>query len=173
MRVQWLAVWGAMLGFVGCSPALDWREVRPEGLPLVALFPCKPASHARMVALAGMKVKMTVHACSAGGATWALAWTDAQDPARVTQALQELRAAGAANIAAAPSPARAWAVAGATPNAAAGRGDFAGRYPDGSPVTMHIGLFALGTAVAQFSVLGKSPARDGVDTFFGGVVAAR
>lgn len=173
MRVRWLVGWGAILGLVACSPALDWREVRPEGMPLVTLFPCKPASHARMLALAGAKVKMTVYACNTAGATWALSFADLEDPMRVTAALQELRSAALANIAATPSPVHEWIVAGATPNAAAGRSELVGRYPDGKAVRMHVGLVASGTSVAQLSVLGKNPGREGVQTFFGGIVVAK
>ena len=43
-------VFAALL--VGCSPALDWREVRVEGRDAFVLLPCKPAAHARQVRLA-------------------------------------------------------------------------------------------------------------------------
>ena len=42
----------ALSGLVGCTPALDWREVRPVA-GVVALFPCKPTSLTRELRLAG------------------------------------------------------------------------------------------------------------------------
>ena len=38
-----------------CSPALNWREFQPAGSQARLMFPCRPASHARQVALAGTK----------------------------------------------------------------------------------------------------------------------
>ena len=60
------AVGAGALAVAGCSPALDWREVRPEGSQARALFPCKPASHARTVSLAARRVELTMYACAAG-----------------------------------------------------------------------------------------------------------
>ena len=82
-----------------CAPALDWREVRVGAADSVALFPCKAASHARVIALAGQQVKLTLHACQAGEATWGLAWADVGDPARVGAALQGLQVCRRAGLA--------------------------------------------------------------------------
>ena len=43
----WLAA--ATLTLAACSPALDWRQVRPDDTGVEAMFPCKPLSHARTV----------------------------------------------------------------------------------------------------------------------------
>ena len=85
----------ALTVLAACTPTLDWREVRPGAAEAVALFPCKPASHARELALAGQQVKLTLHACQAGDATWGLAWADVGDPGRVADALQALQDHGA------------------------------------------------------------------------------
>lgn len=76
---------------VACAPALDWRDVRPEGSGVLLLFPCKPDSQVRTLSLAGAPVRLALHACSTGGSTWALAVADVGDPARVGSALTELR----------------------------------------------------------------------------------
>ncbi|HET9976341.1 MAG TPA: hypothetical protein VFQ20_02815 [Burkholderiaceae bacterium] len=153
-----------------CAPALDWREVRPDGAGgLVLAFPCKPASHARMLPLAGAPVRTTLHACSAGDATWAVAFADIEDPARVTAALAALKAAAAANIAAAASQPLTGVAAGATPNPQAGRLALEGRYPDGRTARMQLAVAARGTVVVQVSVLGERIGRDEADSFFGSV----
>ena len=77
-RLSAVAIGAVVAGSVAaCSPALDWREVHPDGSAgLGALFPCKPTSHARMLSLAGAETRTTLVACSSGGATWAVAFAD-------------------------------------------------------------------------------------------------
>ena len=87
------------LALAACTPALDWRESRPTGSGMVVLFPCKPDSHARQVQLGPDAVRLELHACTAAGATWALAFADMGDPARVGPALVELRTSAAKNLA--------------------------------------------------------------------------
>lgn len=150
-----------------CSPALDWREVHPDGSAgLGALFPCKPTSHARMLNLAGAETRTTLVACSSGGATWAVAFADVQDPARVGPALLELRQAAVANLSAATPQALTGTVPGATPNDAAGRFAVEGRYPDGRSAQMQVSVFARGTIVIQATALGERLQPQALETFF-------
>jgi hypothetical protein len=93
------ATWLAC-SLTACAPSLDWREVRPDDSGVLALFPCKPASHARALPLAGSTVRFVLYACAAGGATWGLGFAELGDPARVAAALTELREQAARNIAA-------------------------------------------------------------------------
>lgn len=148
----------AVTGLSACTPTLDWREVRPEGSGARALFPCRPVSHARQLALAGAPVRMTMHACSAGGVVFALGVADVGEPARVAPALAELRAAAVRNLDAAADPVQALSVTGMTPNAQAARVRLSGRRPDGSVVHEELALFARGTTVYQATLLG--PAAD-------------
>ena len=104
-----------------CTPTYNWREVRPEGSGVVLMMPCKPDSHARRVRLAGGDVRLTLHACSTGEVTWALAEADLVDPTRVGPALAELRRAAAANLGADRESPLPLVVDGATPNPASGR----------------------------------------------------
>ena len=160
-----LAVCAAL---AACTPALNWRDVRPEASGARLLMPCKPSAQQRNLVLAGRAVRLTLLACSAGGLTWGLAHADVADPARVPGALAALRSAAAANLGAAGPPAavEALAVPGATPNASAGRTRLAGRLPDGTPVQMELAVFVRGTRVFQASALGERLAPDAVDNFF-------
>ena len=106
----------AALGLAACSPALDWREVRPPDSGLQALFPCKPEHMQRDITLAGGPVTVALMACTTGGATYALMHAGVGDPARVTPVLQQLRAAAAANVGGTPRVVAPMAVAGMTPN---------------------------------------------------------
>ncbi len=152
-----------------CAPTLDWREVRPEGSGAVALFPCKPSSHARVISLAGEQVRLTLHACSAGGATWALAHADLADPRRVARALDDLRTAAAANLGAATVRDVAGRVQGETPNPRSGRFAIEGRLPDGGAVHEQLTVFAKGTRVYQATALGARLDDLALDAFFGGL----
>lgn len=153
-----------------CSPSLDWREVRPEDSGgAVALFPCKPSVDARMVTLAGSRVRMVLAACQAGGATWALSFADMADPAQVTPALQALRQASVANLGAPAQVVSPMAVAGMTPNPQAERLRIAGKRPDGQAVLLESGFYARGTRVYQASVMGAERGHEAVATFFDGL----
>jgi hypothetical protein len=150
-----------------CSPALDWREVRPDGAAASLMLPCKPASHARKLRLAGAEVKLTLYACNANGATWAIGFADMADPALVTPALQELASSASGNVASSAAAApRPWAPPGATPNLASQRLSVRGQLPDGKAVQMEAGVFAVGTQVLQASHLAAKPDAEAVAQFF-------
>ena len=155
----------AALLLAGCSPALDWREVRPADTGALLLLPCKPASHARELALAGQKVRMVLHACRASDTTWAVAWADLGDPARTGPALAELRASAAANFGAARLEPLVGRTPGETPNAESGRYAVSGRLPDGQPVQGRLVLAARGPAVMQATALGSRPDEAALETF--------
>lgn len=146
---------GALLP--ACSPALDWRDVRPEGSTAVALFPCKPKSQSREAPLAGVPARITLLSCEAEGATFALAHADVADPARVGPALEEMAAALAANLQATEQRSAPAAIPGMTPGAAARRLEIRGRLPDGTPAQEAAALFAHGTRIYQAAVLGAQP----------------
>jgi hypothetical protein len=153
----------------GCTPALDWRETRPEGAGLVVLMPCKPSIYARSVSLAGQAVQMSLQACSADGLTWALAFADLADPTHVSAALAELKASAIVNLGATTSTAMPFDPSGATPNDAGGRLEIAGRLPDGKPVREQLAVFSRGARVYQATVIGASLPEEAVEAFFDGL----
>ncbi len=104
------------LALGACSPALDWREVRPADSDVVALFPCKPQRLARQLTLAGAKVQMNLVTCTAKEATYGIGYALLADPTRVTPAIDELRRAAAANIGAKAVGASDWSIPGMTAN---------------------------------------------------------
>jgi hypothetical protein len=157
-----------LLALAGCSPTLDWREARPEGSRAQLMFPCKPASHARRVTLAGANVEMSMFACSAGGATYALTFADMRDPALVSPALAELATAVSTHLRpSAPAASRPLAVRGMTPNENAARWRVAGQLPDGRVVQERAALFAHGTRIYQATMLGPAIDAEAEETFFG------
>jgi hypothetical protein len=150
----------------GCSPTFDWRETRVDGTGLRALFPCRPDRHERTVRLGGEPVRLTMLACPAGGSTFSLAYAALVAPERVTPALEELRGAMVANVAAKAPRVERREVPGATPNAAAGLVHVEGNRPDGRRVVADAAFFASGLTVVQATVLGEQPVpADVVETF--------
>jgi hypothetical protein len=156
---------GVCAALAACAPALNWREVRPEGSGAQLLFPCKPELQERRVALAGPPVRLSLHVCDAADLTWALAHADVADPGRVAPALAALQAGAAANLGAAASSSTAQAVPGATPQAASGRSRLSGKLPDGRPVQMQVLVFAHGTRVFQASVVGGALPDEAVEAY--------
>lgn len=152
-----------------CSPTHDWRELRPDGAGVATLFPCKPDRHARSFPLGGQTVRMEMLVCSAGDATFALAFADVAEPGRVGEALRALRAASVANIGGDGVRSEPAQVSGMTPNGDAVRLSMQGALPDGAKVQEQVLLFARGLRVFQASVIGGRLAGETVETFFGGL----
>lgn len=159
----------AALLLAACAPALDWRDVRPEGSGVTLLMPCKPVTQERRLPLAGAVVRLALHACNADGQTWGLAHADVEDPARVPEALAELRAAAAANVDGGAVARLPLQVPGATPQPASERVRFSGHLPDGRPVQAQLAVFARGTRVYQATALGQHLPDEAAETFFGSI----
>ena len=160
-----LAAWST----VACSPALNWREFVPEGSGLIATFPCRPERQTRPVVLAGAKAPMTVLACTADGATYALGFVAVADPGRIAATLAELRARAVANVNGGAIDVSPLQIAGMTDNDQAARLTFAGRLPDGTAVQERAAFFTRGLRVYQATVFGTKPARQATETFFRGL----
>lgn len=163
------AVLALAFGVAGCSPTLDWREVRPEGAGLLALFPCKPSKDVRSVALAGAPLRLSLQACQAGGATFALSFADTGDPTRLAPTIEALRSAAGINLSGTPAVVGSAQVSGMTPQALAQRVTLKGRLPDGTEVRQELLFFVRGTVVYQATVLGPRVDPAAIDTFFEGI----
>lgn len=159
------AICALTLLLAACTLELDWREVRPAGTSVQALLPCKPASHARRVTLAGAEVEMTLHACRAADATWAVAHADLGDPARVTGALDELAQAAQRNVGSVKATPQPATVPGMTPNPSARAWRIEGRLPDGRGVAATVVLFVHGTRIVQASVIAERTDAAALATF--------
>lgn len=149
----------------GCSPDLNWRELRFDEAGVTQLFPCKPVRQQRKLALAGRPQVLVLQVCDTGGVTWALAHTQVDEPAAVPAVLQALAEAAHANLGAARGPARPQVVPGATVQTASGRYGFSGQAPDGRRLEAAVLLYARGAVVVQLTALGPRLTADAVDTF--------
>ena len=152
-----------------CSPPLDWRRVRPVGLELEAMFPCRPATLSRDVMLVQRRVEMAMHACATGNSTYAVGAATLEDVRDVGAALAALRDAAARNVTGSATEEQAIQVPGATPHVESARVKLTGARPDGTAVVEHIAVFARGARVYQALVVGDRPDTDAVSTFFDGL----
>jgi len=157
-----------LLPLVACSPALDWREVRPADSDALALFPCKPERFARRVPLAGAQVEMRLASCKAQDTTYAIGYATLVEPAQVTPALVQLRSAAAANIGGTPAAAD-WTIAGMTPNPLAQKLVMQGHDAEGKPVHEEAVFFVRGLRVYQATMVGPALDPAAAETFFNGL----
>jgi hypothetical protein len=165
----WIGMGLALMS--ACSPALNWREVRPRGAGMALSLPCKPSVYARKLPLAGVSVDWNLQACSVDGQTWAFAHADLRDPNLVREALLQLRTAAQANLQDASAVPVVWAAPGATPQAEAARFRLQGKLPDGRVVVEEVAVFARGTTVFQMSMLGPALPAESSEAFFSSVRA--
>jgi hypothetical protein len=154
-----------------CAPALDWRRVRPAGLDIEAMFPCRPATLSREVILPQGRSEMTMHACAASGNTFAVGALKLDDVRDVGVTLVSLREAASRNVSARPGGVRSLDldVPGMTPHAEAARLVLTGHRPDGSEVTEYLAVFTRGTRVYQAIVVGDRPDPEVASVFFAGL----
>lgn len=157
------------IALVACAPAFDWRVFTPEGSGVVTTFPCRPDRQVRDVTIAGTVTRMHMLVCSTSGVTFAMGFLDIADPARVADALSEMRAAAVNNLQGANPKAEPIQVSGMTPNPQARRLSLVGRLPDGATVEAHAAFFAKGLRVYQATVIGTAPAPQVTQTFFDGL----
>lgn len=160
-----------LLSVSACSPTFNWRELRVDGTPLLALMPCKPESATRPVPLGGAgaaPAELHMHSCEAGGLRFAVAWADVGQPAQVAPALAAWRSASLQAIRVAPAAAGDWAVklAGADPVQGV---KAQGTDPQGQPVQSRALYFAQGTQVFQAAVYGPRLPDEALDAFFAGL----
>ncbi|SDC40766.1 hypothetical protein SAMN05216345_102172 [Cupriavidus sp. YR651] len=103
-----------LMAFAGCSPRYDWRTIVSSDGHYAALYPGKPTSAARDVAIAGRKLPMTMEAARVDNTLFAVGVVTlpADDAALRRDALASMQDGLVANLGAHPeTPMRARAVA--------------------------------------------------------------
>lgn len=151
-----------------CSPALNWRDVRLDPTPIVALFPCKPERAARDVSMGDQTLNLKLLACDAGDAKFALAYADTWDADKTgpllaswrTVTLENMRATAAADVPVNIKGVAAMSVKGVLAN---------GVRPDGSAVVLQAVWFASGTHIFQASVYSGEARPQVAETYFSGL----
>lgn len=81
---------------IACTPALDWRDVRLEGLQ--AMLPCKPDRGARIVQLGDHALRMQMAGCEASGAMYAISHVRLLESSQANEVQAAWRTAALGNI---------------------------------------------------------------------------
>lgn len=152
----------------GCSPTFNWRDVRPDQTPLVALFPCKPDRSVRAVSLAAKDVTMTMLSCDAGGITFALAYADMIDAAMAGPVLAQWRSVTLGNLRAQSASERPFSLKGASVLPQSVQVKAQATRPDGTAVPVQGAWFAAGSVVFQATVYADAARQAEADAFLGG-----
>lgn len=151
----------------GCSPALDWREVRVGDTK--TLFPCKPDRVARPVALQAGQVPAEMWVCDAGDVTWSATVLPFADAVAAQAALAELHDKLVANVRGQAERAAPVPLLQQASGAVLRRSVLTGQRTSGQALTVDLGVAARGTQAYQWVVLApvNAPAatRAGVDEF--------
>jgi hypothetical protein len=153
------------LALAGCSPKFNWREVRLEQSGVALLFPCKPDTQVRQVDLDGQPLSMTLLGCSAGNASFALAYARLGEGSLPGPALRRWRELTLGNIGAQGVTEMAYPLPGLRRDAQSVRLGAAGRRPDGSSLVAQAFWFTQDQWVYQASVLAERPHDAESDTF--------
>lgn len=166
----------ALWALSACSPAFNWRDVRPEGTRLGLLLPCKPDKAQRTVPLGGKPAELRMLGCDAGGATFAVAVADLADASQLADVLVQWQNLTLANMkalpvgaAAGPAPAievLALKLPGAALQPPAVLVKARGQRADGSAVTGQAAYFSQGSQVFQVVLYADKVTPELSETFF-------
>lgn len=158
----------AAASLAGCSPALNWRDVRPEGTRLSLLLPCKPDKAEKLVPLGGNPTALRMVGCDADGLTFAVSAADVGNSAAIPSTLAAWEQLTLANMKAAKADSSVpLKVVGAT----ALHGVLVkarGQRADGTRVTGHAAYFSQGSTVFQAVIYGTDIKADVAETYFSG-----
>jgi len=157
------------LGLAGCSPAFNWREVRPGPGELRALLPCKPDQGSRHLSLAGQDVELEMLGCETGGALFALSHVDMGAENRVEVAQVQWQAAMLGNMQAGAPSIAGFAVKGSGQTFKPVRITAQGRRPDGGAVSAQGVWFARGAHLYHAVIYADKIRPEVTEAFFSGL----
>lgn len=153
----------------GCSPALNWRDVRFESGTLVALFPCQPDRGTRVVPLGEDSVSMNMLGCEAEGAMLTLARVSANDPGQAAALMHQWRQATLESAGVPLLQEEAFTLRHARAMPAPVRLHAQGQGRAGAPLAVHVVWFALDDAVYQAAVYEPPGSPSVAPAFFEGL----
>ena len=157
-----------LLALTACSPAFNWREVRPDNSRLSLLLPCKPDKAQKIVPLGGAPTSLFMLGCDAGGATFAVALADLGDAAKAAPVLAQWQNLTLANMKAAPGTWQVLAlkIPGASTEAPVSGVLALGQRADGTAVSGQAAYFAHGSQVFQAVMYASQIKPEVAETFF-------
>ena len=157
-----------LMALAACSPAFNWREVRPDNTRLSLLLPCKPDKAQRVVPLGDQPTTLSMLGCNAGGATFAVAVADVGDAARAAPLLAQWQMLTLANMKAVPATRQILAlkIPGAPAGMPVSRVEAQGQRADGAAVTGQAAYFSTGSQLFQVVMYAPKITPEAADTYF-------
>ncbi len=143
------------LAVSACSPALDWREMRPEGSAAQVMFPCKPELQTRP--------HMGLARCEAAGLEFSLSWAELPDPTQAGAALKQMRESLLPKLGGTPEAPQAFVARGMTPQPEALTQRISGKR------SAHLAVFVRGARVYQLLMSGPRVDEAAWEAFAGSV----
>lgn len=157
----------ALWALSACSPAFNWRDVRPDGTRLGLLLPCKPDKAQRTVPLGGKPAELRMLGCDAGGATFAVAVADLADASQLADVLVQWQNLTLVNMKASPATeVLALKLPGAAVQPPAVLVKARGQRADGSAVSGQAAYFSQGSQVFQVVLYADKVTPELSETFF-------
>lgn len=153
----------------GCSPTLNWRDVRVENTPLVALFPCKSDTGSRVIPIGTLNVTISMSGCTAGDAIFTVAHADVADVAHVAAALAQWKVATLGAMRAQSASELPLHIKGASPMPPSIAVRANGWRPDGSAVAAQAVWFAKGSRIFQAVIYANAVSPAEAETYFSGL----
>ena len=163
------AALAGVAALAGCSPALDWRELRLQAAPLKIVMPCKPEKGSRRVVMAGRPVALDALACAAGGSTFAVLSADIGGPASADGSLRQWQAASLATMRGRTVREHRFVPEGALDLPRSVQLVASGQRTDGKAVEAEVAYFARGKRVFQAAVYSERLEARATEPFFAGL----
>lgn len=154
VEMRYFQTWAVLLlglFLLACSPGLNWREVRPDQVPLSALFPCKPEAAERRLPLGEKDIVVKMLVCEADGAVFTLGYAELKPDLQQGDLLDLWRKATLSQMKAKTLTPMPFVLKGALPVPPLGV-VAQGSRPDGSALAVHASWFAVGSTVFQASI---------------------
>ena len=169
LNLTTIALAAFTLAMAACSPAFNWRDVRPDDTRLSLLMPCKPDKAEKTVPLGSQPTSLRMLGCDAGGLTFAISSADIGSAEQVPSVLAAWQKATLANMQAAKADSTTpLKLAGAS----GGQGVWlkaTGKRADGTAVVGYAAYFAQDATVFQAVIYGADIKADVADTYFSGL----
>lgn len=164
-----LFVLSSSILLAGCSPSLNWREVRVGNGELKTLLPCKPDQGSRRQDLAGLELEVRMAGCEAGGALFAVSSAELGDPGRALAVQVQWQASLLGNMQAGTASTTAFAIKGATAPLEPVQLTAQGVDPGGRKVMAQGVWFARGTRLYHAVIYAERISTEMSEPFFTGL----
>lgn len=152
-----------------CSPALNWRDVRPEGTSLVGLLPCKPDHGVKVLPTGDAPVTITMMGCDANGATFTLAHVAVQDTSDAAIVMTRWQTATLSTLRAQTLSVLPFILKGSSAQPGAVQVRALGTRPDGKPVSLQAVWFAVAGQVFQVAMYADQAQPEVAEAYFSGL----